>query len=215
MLKVKKRGLMIVLSGPSGAGKGTICHALKEAEPTIWESVSMTTRSPRINEREGVDYYFVSRQTFEEEIKNHNLVEYAIVQNGEYYGTPKLKLLEKLEEGIDVLLEIDIEGALQIKEQFPEALFIFIMPPSMKELKSRLIKRGTETKEKLLERFSKAYQEINELTKYNYVVVNDTVENAVQKVEAILTAERCRVDRIEEVDVGNKEELLHENLVDL
>ena len=124
------------------------------------------------------------------------------------------KVFDHLNNGEDVILEIDIQGALQIKNMYSEGLFIFIMPPTMKELKKRLIKRGTETKEKVLERFKKAYQEINELSKYNYVVVNDEVELATKKIEAIMLAEKCRVDRIEEVDLYNSEEEIHESLVD-
>ena len=140
-------------------------------------------------------------------------MEYA-EYNGNYYGTPKSKINEYLNQGIDVILIIEIKGALQIKNLIPEALFIFIMPPSMRELKERLINRGTDSEEKIISRFKTAYQEINEVTKYNYVVVNDNLEKAVEKVEAILLAEKCRVDRIEEIFLNSKEELIHENLLD-
>lgn len=146
-------------------------------------------------------------------IKEGNFLEYASY-NGNYYGTPKNKIEEYLNKGIDVILIIEIQGALQIKELIKDALFIFIMPPSMEELKKRLENRKTESQEKILARFKTAYQEINEVTKYNYVVVNDDLENAVNKVESILISEKCRVDRIEEVFLNNSEELLHETLLD-
>ena len=126
----------------------------------------------------------------------------------------RVKIYDKLNSGIDVILEIDIQGALEIQQKISDALFIFIMPPSMRILKERLTNRGTESEEKVLERFKTAYKEINEFTKYNYVVVNDEVEKAVEKVEAIIKAEKCRVDRIEEVFLNNPEEKLHESLVD-
>ncbi len=209
----KARGSLIILSGPSGAGKGTIHNELLRTEENLTYSVSMTTRSPREGEKEGVDYFFVSEEQFKKEIKNKSFLEYALV-HGNYYGTPKKSVLDSLDKGLDVILELDIQGALKIKENYPDGIFIFIMPPSMRELKNRLVKRGTETKEKIIERFKNAYKEINELSKYNYVVINDEVDKAVEKVRAIMLAERCRVDRIEEFDVNNQEELLHELLVD-
>ena len=209
----KTRGSLIILSGPSGAGKGTIHNELLRLDDNLTYSVSMTTRSPREGEKEGVDYFFVSEEQFKKEIKNKSFLEYALV-HGNYYGTPKKSVLESLDKGLDVILELDIQGALKIKENYPDGIFIFIMPPSMRELKNRLVKRGTETKEKIIERFKNAYKEINEISKYNYVVINDEVDKAVEKVRAIMLAERCRVDRIEEFDVNNQEELLHELLVD-
>lgn len=214
MIKTKSRGLLIVISGPSGAGKGTICGRLKEQNRNIWVSTSMTTREPRKGERNGIDYYFVTKEEFEEKIKKNGFLEYATVHHGNYYGTPKDKIEEKLEEGRDVILEIDIQGALKVQEEAPDALFIFIVPPTMDTLKERLIKRNTEDEEKILERFKKAYIEINEIQKYNYVVVNDRVDVATNKVDAIITAEKCRVARIEEVDLENKEGLMHESLTE-
>lgn len=214
MIKEKKRGLLIVVSGPSGAGKGTICSRLLEQEKNIWMSVSMTSREPRKGEENGKDYYFITKQEFEEKIQNDEFLEYAVVHNNQYYGTPKSKIEEKLNNGKDVILEIDIQGALKVKEKIEEALFIFIVPPSMEELKKRLINRNTETKEKILERFKTAYNEINEIKKYNYVVVNDKVDKAVDKVKSIIIAEKCRVDRIEEIYLNTKEEFIHEGLID-
>lgn len=214
MVREKSKGLLIVVSGPSGAGKDTVCNKVVEEMKNTKISVSMTSREPRGKEVEGVDYYFVSKKEFEERIEKGEFLEYAIVHNNQYYGTPKAKLEEDINKGKNVILVIDIQGALKIKEIVKEALFIFIMPPSMEELKERLIKRNTETKDKILERFKTAYNEINEYTKYNYVVVNDKVEKAVNKVKSIITAEKCRVDRIEEIYLNTKEEFIHEGLID-
>lgn len=212
MVKRKKNGTLIVLSGPSGAGKGTICNELLKQVDTLNLSISMTTRSPRGNEVDGKDYYFVTKEQFEEDIAKGNFLEYAKVYNDNYYGTPKNKVEEILSSGRDIILEIDIQGALEVKEKMKEGIFIFIMPPSMRELKDRLVKRNTESKDKIIERFKNAYKEINEVTKYNYIVINDEVQNAVDKVKAIILAEKCRVDRIEDFELNNEEELLHELL---
>ena len=214
MVKEKKTGHVIVISGPSGAGKDTVVQKLLEQNKNIVLSISMTTRAPRKGEEEGKDYYYVSKQKFLEEIDKGNFLEYANVYNTDYYGTPKDKVLKSINNGIDVVLVIDINGALQIKEKMPESIFIFIMPPSMKELKQRLVKRDTEVPEKLLNRFKTAYKEINEAKKYNYVVINDKVDNAVKRVESIIIAEKCRVDRIEDFDLNTEEELIHELLVE-
>ena len=215
IIKTKSRGILIVISGPSGAGKGTICERLKEQNKNIWLSTSMTTREPRGNEKNGVEYFFVTEEEFKKKIEEEGFLEYAIVHNNKYYGTPKDKIADKLNEGKDVILEIDIQGALEIQEKINDALFIFIMPPSMEILKDRLMKRNTESEDKVLERFKTAYKEINEVTKYNYVVINDRIDVATSKVEAIITAEKCRVDRIEEVELDSKEEVIHETLTDL
>lgn len=213
MLKVDGNGLLIVVSGPSGAGKDTICNKVIEDSDNIWLSVSMTSRNPRGNEKEGKNYFFVTKEEFEQKIKDGKLLEYTNY-NGNYYGTPKDKLEDYLNRGIDVILVLDINGAINIKKLVPSALFIFIMPPDMETLKKRLIARKTESKEKVIERFTEAYNEINSYSKYNYVVVNDKIENAVSKVKAIIQAEKCRVERIEEIKLDNKEELIHEILID-
>jgi len=213
MLKSQVRGNLVVISGPSGAGKGSIIQEILKDNLNVWLSISMTSRKSRDAEVNGREYYFVTREEFEEGIKNQELLEYT-EYSGNYYGTPRGKINEHLQSGQDVILEIEIEGALKIKELVKGALFIFIMPPNMKELKRRLENRKTETQDKVMMRFKRAYQEINEVTKYNYVVVNDELKNAVNKVKSILLAERCRVDRIEEIYIGNQEELLHESLVD-
>ena len=214
MIRTKKRGTLIVISAPSGAGKGTVISKLLEKENNLWLSVSATSRAPRTNDIEGETYYFYSKEEFENKIKEGYFLEYAEYA-GNYYGTPKKIIEEKLNEGIDVILEIEIQGAMQIKNLIPESIFIFIMPPTLEELKRRLVGRNTDSKEKIIERFKIAYKEINEVSKYNYVVVNDEVDNAVRKIQAIIKAEKCRVDRIEEVLLSNEEEYIHELLVDL
>lgn len=213
MNKNKKHGSLIILSGPSGAGKGTIYKELLKQDDNLRVSISMTTRSPRDGEVDGVDYYFVTEEEFKKEIEKGSFLEYAFV-HGNYYGTPKNKVQADLDNGYDVILEIDIQGALKVKENHQDGIFVFIMPPSMRELRDRLVRRGTESKEKIIDRFKTAYKEINEMSKYNYVVINDEVQLAVKKVQAIMLAERCRVDRIEDFDLNNQEELIHELLVD-
>ena len=214
MVRKKVKGDLIIISGPSGSGKGTIVNELLNRNDSIFLSVSATTRSPRKNEIDGVNYYFISKEEFENKIESNEFLEYAKVHHGNYYGTLKDKVIDEINKGVDVILEIDIEGAIQIKNTMPEAIFIFIMPPSMKELKRRLISRNTETKEQIVDRFKSAYQEINEVSKYNYVVINDEVSNAVSKIEAIIKAEKCRVDRIEDFDLNTKEEMIHELLTE-
>ena len=213
MIKTNNKGLLIVVSGPSGAGKDTICQKLIKENSNIWMSVSMTTRKPRPLEKDGVDYFFVSSEEFENKINDNTFLEYASY-NDNYYGTPKDKVEEKLNEGKDVILVTDINGAINIKKIIPSALFIFIMPPDMETLKNRLIGRKTESKDKVVQRFITAYNEVNNYKKYNYVVVNDKVEDAVNKVKSIIQSEKCRVDRIEDIYLGNKEELIHEILID-
>ncbi|KUK35062.1 MAG: Guanylate kinase [Caldanaerobacter subterraneus] len=207
MLSKKKKGLLIVLSGPSGAGKGTICKALMEKEKDLKLSISATTRPPRSGEIEGKNYFFKSEEEFEKMIENDSFLEWAKVY-GHYYGTPKDFVLKNLDEGNDVVLEIDIQGALKIKEKFPEGVFIFILPPSMEELKNRIKKRGTETEEEIIKRFKSAYEELNYVSRYNYVVINDSVEEAVEKIKAIIIAEKCRVDRNKDLYLEIKEGLV-------
>ena len=213
MIKSKTRGILVVISGPSGAGKGTVINNLLKNHPHYWLSVSTTSRPIRSNDIPGVTYNFVSKDEFEEKIKENYFLEYNNYV-GNYYGTPKEFIQKKLDSGVDVILEIEINGASNVKRLIPEALLIFIMPPSLKELKNRLVNRGTDSKDKIINRFKEAYNEINEVTKYNYVVVNDNIEDAVNKVESIVSAEKLRVDRIEEIYMNSLEEEIHEFLID-
>lgn len=206
------KGLLIVLSGPSGAGKGTICKELLSSGD-FYLSVSATTRTPREGEVHGKNYYFLQKEDFRKMIAEDGFLEHAEVYDN-LYGTPKANVLEAIEEGKDVILEIDIQGALKVKEKYPQGVFIFILPPSMEELKQRIINRGSETQQSLMKRFKSAYQEINYVSKYNYAVVNDTVEEAVRKINSILAAEKCRVDRIKDDFLNSKEEFIHDQLYD-
>lgn len=192
----KEKGLLIVLSGPSGAGKGTICKELLKYEDNLEVSVSATTRDPREGEVEGKNYYFISKEEFLDMIGNDQFLEYAKVYDN-YYGTPKNAVLEKMEKGIDVILEIDIQGAAQVRANFPEGIYIFVVPPSIKELRKRITERGTENEEQMNKRMDCACEEIRNATKYSYIVINDTVSVAAKNVSAIITAEKCRSERLE------------------
>ena len=186
-----RKGLLFVVSGPSGAGKGTICkELLKRLDIDL--SVSMTTRPPRIGEIEGESYYFVSEVEFLRTKENGGLLECACVY-GNYYGTPKQMVLEKLAAGRDVILEIDIQGALAVREVYPEGVFIFILPPTLAELRKRITERGTDTQEVIARRMSETLKEISCIDKYDYFVVNGELSEATERVEAIMAAEHCRV----------------------
>lgn len=213
MIKQKKTGQVIVISAPSGSGKGSVINGLLQKNNNMWLSVSTTSREIRSNDIPGVTYNFVTKNEFEQKIKEGYFLEYTNYA-GKYYGTPRGPIKNKIEEGTDVILEIEIEGASNIKKLIPEAIFIFIMPPSLKTLVKRLKKRGTDSNDKIIKRFHAAYKEINEISKYNYVVINDDLEEAINKVEAIIKAEKCRVDRIEEVYLDTKEEEIHELLME-
>lgn len=213
MIRRKNTGQIIVISAPSGAGKGTvIAELLKNDDKSRWLSVSATSRGMREGEKEGVNYYYLTEEEFKKKIDEDYFLEYTNYA-GNFYGTPKEHIKKHLEKGIDVILEIEIEGATNIKKLIPEAIFIFIMPPSLKTLVKRLKGRGTESNDKIIKRFHEAYKEINEVTKYNYVVVNDEIQDTVNTIEAIIKAEKCRVDRIEEVYLDTKEEEIHELLM--
>jgi len=190
---MKRTGLLIVVSGPSGAGKGTICKELLSRNENIHLSVSATTRGPRTGEVDGVNYHFIDKNLFKERIEKNAFLEYAEVYHN-FYGTPSDFVMEKINKGEDVLLEIDIQGALQVKKNFPEGVFVFILPPSLMELKSRIIKRNSETAETLNTRFSSAMSEIAQIDNYNYFIINDVVDDATGRLEAIIEAEKCRVD---------------------
>ena len=190
---MRQKGLLIVISGPSGCGKGTICKELRARHPEIKVSVSTTTREIRAGEVEGRDYRYISKEEFERQVQEGEFLEYARIYSGNYYGTPKKYVKETLMAGDDLILEIDIQGALQVKEKFEEGVFIFLVPPSMEELHRRLVQRGRETPELIMERFKSAYEEMNFINRYNYVVTNDKVDEAIKKIEAIIAAEKCRV----------------------
>ena len=185
-------GELFIISGPSGAGKGTICKHLLEDATNMVLSVSATTRAPREGEVHGESYFFIDKETFVARIEEGGFLEYAEVFDN-YYGTPKENVVEKLEQGIDVVLEIDIQGAKKVKETYPEGIFIFILPPSLKELRRRLIGRRTDTMEVIEKRLAKSLDEIREIHSYDYFVVNDDLDIAVAEVEAIVTAEHDRV----------------------
>ncbi|MHB8124247.1 MAG: guanylate kinase [Desulfitobacteriaceae bacterium] len=187
-------GLLIVLSGPSGAGKGTLCLELLRQQPSIKYSVSATTRAPRPGELDGVSYFFRTRKQFETMIRNHELLEWAEFC-GNFYGTPFFAIEQFIQAGKDVILEIEIQGALQVKERFPQGVFVFIVPPSIDVLSQRIHKRGTESEEVIQKRLDKAVQEMEFLTEYDYVVVNDEIPAGVDKLRSILVAEKCRVKR--------------------
>lgn len=178
------QGKFIIISGPSGVGKGTICNVLLN-ELNAWYSISMTTRGIREGEVDGVNYYFISKEEFQERIKDGKLLEYN-VYNDNYYGTPKDKVIEKLEQGINVVLEIEVNGAKKIKDIFPNALLIYIAPPSMECLKERLIGRGTEDMETIQRRLNIAEEELKKADFYDYVVVNDNLDSAINRVKNII-----------------------------
>ncbi|MUV40022.1 Guanylate kinase [Lentibacillus sp. JNUCC-1] len=192
---IDEKGILFVLSGPSGVGKGTVRKELFSRETNLKYSTSMTTRAMRPGEQEGVDYFYKTKEEFETLVEQNRLLEYAqYVDN--YYGTPREYVEEMLEGGHDVFLEIEVQGALQVKENFPEGVFIFLFPPSLEELKDRIINRGTEAEELVLNRLKEAKKEIDMMDAYDYVVVNDQVDLAATKIQAIIQSEHCKRERI-------------------
>ncbi len=194
-MKLNERGLLIVLSGPSGVGKGTVRRALFQMpNHDLVYSVSMTTRKPRPGEVDGVDYYFVDKETFLRRIKENKFLEWAEFV-GNYYGTPRDKVEEQLDQGKEVVLEIEVEGALQVRKQMKDAVFIFLVPPGKQALYERLLQRGTDTQEMIERRMKKAESEFLLAHKYDYIVVNDEVNNAADRIMAIIRAEHAKTER--------------------
>lgn len=193
----KRMGILFVLSGPAGVGKGTVRKRLFETDGVnLKYSVSATTRQMRPGEKEGVDYFYKTKEQFEQMIERGELLEYAkYVDN--YYGTPKQYVLDQLAQGNDVFLEIEVQGAMQVKRNFPDGVFIFLTPPSLTELKNRIVNRGTEKNDVIRERLNEARKEIEMMREYDYVVVNDDVDEAVKKVKSIIISEHCRRERFE------------------
>ncbi|MEM5781259.1 MAG: guanylate kinase, partial [Lawsonibacter sp.] len=189
----KEKGQLIVLSGPSGVGKSTVIAELMGQRDNLYFSISYTTRQPRVGEQDGVNYHFVARDEFERMIGDDELLEYAEYVNN-YYGTSLKAIRDRLNAGIDVLLDIEVQGAAKVKSRCPEALFIFIIPPSFEELSRRLHRRNTDSEDVIVGRLEKAKLEFKEIPRYDYLVINDKVSNAVYEIEAILTAAECRVE---------------------
>ncbi|MCI5690766.1 MAG: guanylate kinase [Clostridiales bacterium] len=189
-----KQGTLVVVSGFSGAGKGTVLAQVLARRPDLYFSVSFTTRPPRQGEQDGVNYHFVTREEFQARINRGEFLEYAEYV-GNYYGTSMRVIREKLEQGIDVILEIEIQGAAKVREKMPEAVSLFLVPPSFEELSRRLRNRGTDSEEKIQQRLEAARREVREIEQYDYIVLNDTVDRAVEEILAILTAEGCRKER--------------------
>ncbi|WP_085524029.1 guanylate kinase [Tuberibacillus sp. Marseille-P3662] len=189
------RGLLMVLSGPSGVGKGTVNRALKKRSTTIQYSISVTTRPPREGEQNGVDYFFKTKEQFEDMIRHNQLLEWAEYV-GNYYGTPLDYVEKTLNDGKDVLLEIEVQGAMQVKNNFPSGVFIFLAPPSLDALRRRITERGTETGHLIDTRLQTAREELDMMQHYDYVVENDEVELACDRIEAIVTAEHCNRSRV-------------------
>ncbi len=187
-------GILLIVSGPSGVGKGTVCRYLLSMSDTVKLSVSTTTRSPRPTEREGIDYHFTSLSRFKEMIEEGAFLEWAVV-HGHYYGTGLEAVQNSLFHGEDLILEIDVQGAVQVMQKLPEAISVFLAPPSLEALEERIIGRGTESTEKINSRLTTARQEMESYYLYDYLVVNDQVENAAELISAIIDVEKCRVSR--------------------
>ena len=201
-----KRGILVVVSGFSGAGKGTLMKEILRRYPNYALSVSMTTRAPREGEVDGVSYFFVDKNTFEETIENNGLIEYASYC-GNYYGTPRAYVEEQLNAGKDVILEIEIQGALKIKDKYPDALLVFVMPPSVEELKRRLAGRGTETQDVIDARMARAVEEAEGIEAYDVIVVNDDLDECTQRLHSIISAAHSHPDRNKEFIETIREEL--------
>lgn len=195
----KIKGVVITLSGPSGVGKGTVISKVMQLSPAMKHSISVTTRPPRPGERDGVQYYFTDVRSFEEMIARGDILEYDMYC-GNYYGTPKAPLLESIDKGEDVIMDITVPGSLSVMDSFPEAVSIFLLPPSFTELKRRLLHRGTESEDVQQKRLEKAYCEIEMTGRFEYVLVNDNLELTARRILAIAEAEKHRYKRLKGIE---------------
>lgn len=193
-----RKGLLLVLSGPSGVGKGTVGQALMARNPNIHFSVSCTTRAPRPGEVDGLHYFFKTEEAFQNMIQEGDFLEYTKVFGTHYYGTPRAYVEQHLCGGQDILLDIDVHGALEVKQCCKDAVMMFLAPPSMSALKSRLVGRGTESREAVERRFQEAYAELSHIQEYEYLIVNDVLDKTVRELEQVIAAERLRVCRNED-----------------
>jgi guanylate kinase len=191
---MRRKGILFIISAPSGSGKTTLCNRLVDSIGALSRSISMTTRTPRIGERDGMDYIFIEKEEFLKRKKRSEFLEWAKVFD-EYYGTPKKYITHLIAKGQDVVLNIDVQGAMKIKRLKMRAVFIFVMPPSIDMLKERLMNRSTDSKKDIRERLRFAKKEISYLYKYDYVILNDKVETALEKLRSIVITERCRIRR--------------------
>lgn len=192
----KREGLLIIVSGPSGVGKGTIVRELIKADPeNLVKSVSVTTRKPRPDEIDGVDYFFKPIDEFSELIEKDMLLEYACIFDGKLYGTPRKYVEEQINKGKDIIFEIDVQGALQIKKKWKDGVFIFILPPTLRELERRLKDRKTEDEEAIQNRLAVAHKELEYISEYNYIIVNDQIPDSVEYVKSVIIAEHCNIKR--------------------
>lgn len=203
---INKKGLLLVVSGPSGTGKGTICKDIVAKHEDINLSISATTRNPRVGEVEGKSYFFKTKEEFEAMVDRGEFLEHAMIYDN-YYGTPKKAIFDELDMGRDVILEIEMQGAMQIKEVYPQAVFIFVLPPSLQELRNRIVGRGTETEEQIEKRFNSAYDEIKLLGDYDYFIFNNKVEKSSEEILNILEVEKNKVSRYKKdiLDMFEKE----------
>lgn len=195
------KGFLLIISGPAGTGKGTVCKEVLERNKDILYSISATTRKPRVGEIDGVNYFFIDEEEFNKKIENNEFLEYAYVHTN-HYGTPRDFVIDKINNGETVLLEIDVQGALQVKKNYSEAVLVFILPPTMEELKNRIVKRGTESEEDINRRFKNAFKELDCIEEYDYFVVNDKIEDAVSDIESIIKVEKLKVKR--NLDIKDK-----------
>jgi guanylate kinase len=200
---MERKGLLVVVSGPSGVGKSTLCKTMIAKVPDTTLSVSYTTRSPRPGEQEGVDYQFVEEETFRQMTERQEFVEWALVY-GHLYGTPQNQLVQAMEQGMDVLLDIDAQGARQIMKRFTDAIYVFVVPPSLETLRTRLLRRAGDTEKEVERRFQRASEEITNYKLYHYLIRNDDLSRATHELESIILAERVKTTRIQESWLGEK-----------